>query len=340
MVVMIVVLVVCALALGAAVAAGAARRHRAGERHSVRDYQQTIDTLRHLGDRRMGQRPASTRPAEPPVRRPVTPSTVLAASAGPKTVSARVAPPHPGGTAFDHTELHMSDVTELTADPTTQQSPGDIDRGGQPGSGVAAPSAAVRELASGRVLFAARPARSATAFGHERPMRGPTRSRHGAALSTTSRPSVVLVAAAVIALGAVVAVAVAAGSGHGAGTTAQSRTRPTAPATRPASSGSAPSELTAVSSSAASATYQVAGSPVTVEVMASGPCWIDATDVVSGKVLWTGTMVAGQSQSLTATTGLVVRMGAVTNISMSVAGRPVRLPAGSHSPFDARFQTA
>jgi hypothetical protein len=61
--------------------------------------------------------------------------------------------------------------------------------------------------------------------------------------------------------------------------------------------------------------------------------------MVTGKVLWTGTMEAGESQQIPATGSLLVRLGA-NDVTVSLNGEPVTLPAGHQSPFDLTFQSA
>ena len=86
--------------------------------------------------------------------------------------------------------------------------------------------------------------------------------------------------------------------------------------------------------------YTAPDSAYTVELSATGPCWILATETATGKVLWTGTMEAGQIQQIPATGSLVIRLGAAFVVTVTLNGEPVTLPAGHASPFDVSFQSA
>jgi len=113
------------------------------------------------------------------------------------------------------------------------------------------------------------------------------------------------------------------GAGHGTQTTAtpSNELAPTAP-------------------TAYGATYGTPSPSYTVAIAASASCWVMATAASTGKVVWTGTIAAGASQSIPMTGGLVVRLGAPSDASVTVDGRPVQLPAGFRSPFDLTFRAA
>jgi hypothetical protein len=63
-----------------------------------------------------------------------------------------------------------------------------------------------------------------------------------------------------------------------------------------------------------------------------------ATAGSSGKVVWTGTIAAGASHSMSVSGVLVVRLGAPSDASVTMDGRPVQLPTGYRSPFDVTFE--
>ncbi len=112
--------------------------------------------------------------------------------------------------------------------------------------------------------------------------------------------------------------------------------RTPAPSTKPASS--APTAVTPASATTSSAVYDMTG-PFTMTLATVGPCWVQATDV-TGHVLWSGTMEAGQSQTFSLGPGSSLRLGAAGNARLSVAGRSLQLPAGFVSPFDLSFRSA
>jgi hypothetical protein len=107
-----------------------------------------------------------------------------------------------------------------------------------------------------------------------------------------------------------------------------------APATAP------PADLTPASPTAYSATYAVPSSSYTVVVGASAQCWVMATQGAAGKVVWTGTVPAGGSQALPVSGTVVVELGAPSDASVTLDGKPVQLPAGFRSPFSLTFAAA
>lgn len=77
--------------------------------------------------------------------------------------------------------------------------------------------------------------------------------------------------------------------------------------------------------------------PYTLELVASGPCWVEVTDPATGRVLWAGTMSSGQSQAVPATGGTVVHLGNAPNVRVTIGGRPATLPAGAQAVFAMTF---
>ena len=65
-----------------------------------------------------------------------------------------------------------------------------------------------------------------------------------------------------------------------------------------------------------------------------------ATQASTGKVEWTGTVDPGASRSISVAGTLIVRLGAPTDASVTMDGRPVQLPTGFRSPFEMTFQVA
>jgi hypothetical protein len=89
---------------------------------------------------------------------------------------------------------------------------------------------------------------------------------------------------------------------------------------------------------AAEAAYAAPTSTYTVQLSASGPCWISATQTSTGRVLWQGTMQAGQTQQIPAAGSVFLRLGAAFDVSVSLNGDPVVLPTGHGSPFSVSFE--
>jgi cytoskeletal protein RodZ len=367
-----------AVVVGIGVAAGALRRRVGNERSSVREYQHTIDTLRHLSDRRTAAE-SSVRPAASArTSRPSNEATSESAAGAAKlnraangTGAGTAASTRSGngsrrGTRSRRTTLLASTAGEgrapVLADrsgpPTVSmrvdapeeiehdEPPAPTGRHGEPGNGAApdgpgpaqriTAADAVRELAAARNLHGPRPARPS--------------------MPSTQRPDrrpIVWTVVAVIVIGAVTGVALATGPSRSAKPSAASthQTTPAVhssvpPTTRSAShkhsSSSASSSkgasggLDPVTSSSTAATYQAPSTPYNLTLAATGPCWVEATNS-SGQVLWTGTMHAGDSQSVPGTSQMLVRLGNALNVTLAVSGRPVHLPPGYSPTIDLTF---
>ncbi|MGA2472243.1 MAG: DUF4115 domain-containing protein [Acidimicrobiales bacterium] len=118
---------------------------------------------------------------------------------------------------------------------------------------------------------------------------------------------------------------------HAAGRHPTTTTTTTAPLTV-----SAPASPTAHT-----ATYHVAGASFSLSLAATtGECWVDATDTATGTVLFTGTLLAGQSHAISATGPVTVIAGAPVAFSATVDGSAVTLPLGYQAPFTLSFETA
>ncbi|HVA02168.1 MAG TPA: DUF4115 domain-containing protein [Acidimicrobiales bacterium] len=99
-------------------------------------------------------------------------------------------------------------------------------------------------------------------------------------------------------------------------------------------------DLTPTGVTAFNARYAIPTTTYTVAIHASASCWVMATDPVTGKVVWTGTIASGASQSVPGSGSLHVQLGAPTDASVTLDGRPVQLPANFRSPFTLEFETA
>jgi len=93
--------------------------------------------------------------------------------------------------------------------------------------------------------------------------------------------------------------------------------------------------------SAHTATYNVAASSYSLTLAATtGECWVEATNAATGAVLFTTTLLAGQSHAIAATGPVTVIAGAPGAFSATVNGAPVTLPPGNQAPFTLVFETA
>jgi hypothetical protein len=93
--------------------------------------------------------------------------------------------------------------------------------------------------------------------------------------------------------------------------------------------------------SAHEANYTVAGSSFSLNITATiGECWVDVTNPATGSVLFTTTLLAGQSHTIAATGPVTVIAGAPGAFMATINGAPVTLPPGNQAPFTLHFLTA
>jgi hypothetical protein len=86
------------------------------------------------------------------------------------------------------------------------------------------------------------------------------------------------------------------------------------------------------------ATYRVADASYSLALGANnGECWVSATDASTGKVLFTGTLFTGQSETVAATGSVTVVAGAPGAFTATVNGAAVVLPPGAQAPFTLTF---
>jgi hypothetical protein len=88
------------------------------------------------------------------------------------------------------------------------------------------------------------------------------------------------------------------------------------------------------------ATYTVSESAYSLNISATtGECWVDVTDTATGAVLFTTTLLSGQSHAIAATGPVTVIAGAPAVFAATVNGSAVTLPPGNQAPFTLHFQT-
>jgi hypothetical protein len=305
---MTVVLVVGAIAVVVAIVVGATWHRSADERQSVKNYQHTLETLRLVSDRNAGRHLNVTASSEGASQDLSESEALIGRSGAPQARSAvGVAAGREAG----------GRKTLVFGDDAGRRLPG-------------TPAETVSELASGGPLYRQR-----------RP------AHAGIALRPGRRGLLTAFAAAVVVAAAVSTVVV--------GTSGSTR-RPDASAGRSISShrsrpstgarsssparGSSGANRTVqpTASSTTAASYPAPTGAYTVGISASGPCWVMATDVATGQVLWTGTLQADGQQQIQATGSLHVRIGAAFDVAVALDGSPVVLPAGHVSPFDLTFE--
>ena len=113
-------------------------------------------------------------------------------------------------------------------------------------------------------------------------------------------------------------------------------------ATTTTTSTTAPPAVSApVTASAHAATYTVAASSYSLNLAATtGECWVDVTNPATGAVLFTTTLLSGQSHAIAATGPVTVIAGAPAAFTATVNGTPVALPPGNQAPFTLHFTAA
>jgi hypothetical protein len=100
-----------------------------------------------------------------------------------------------------------------------------------------------------------------------------------------------------------------------------------------------PPQVQPTSATSSTAAYVAPATAYTVALQAIGPCWVEATQMSTGNVVWTGTLASGQTRSIPAAGSLFLRLGAADDVTVSLNGEQVLLPAGFQSPFDMRFES-
>ena len=131
-------------------------------------------------------------------------------------------------------------------------------------------------------------------------------------------------AAAVVVVCVVVAVLVATMS------TSSNKGQPARRASPPASTAPAPPSppFKLVSSDPQGAVYNVASGRVALSAVASGRVWLEVVAGTGpfGQVLWQGVLSQGQNQTITNDAPVWIRIGASSNVSVTVNGSGVLLP--------------
>ena len=171
------------------------------------------------------------------------------------------------------------------------------------------------------------------------PTRFPPRpARPGRGIPNASRRSLLIAAMAAVTIVAV-AVAIAASHGRpgksaGATTTRPHATVPSTTTTSPASTTTAP---LVVASPGSHSDFRVSKPSYTLVVhTANAACWVDVRSP-TGTDLFTGTLAAGQSQSVTAG-AMTVRLGNPAAASITIDGLAVPIDLATGSPVTLHFQ--
>jgi hypothetical protein len=301
--------VVAGIAVIGAVMARVTWRRPADERHSIQSHQQTLETLRSMADRR------------PSTREMAGSGTHSGTGAAPRSPKIRPGPARGGP------------VPSAAARSTALRAPI-----ASPSNGNGRDELVFGDNAAPRADDGFRASALTLPRGLPRTGRGHRRSR-----ATRGRASsrIVPVATAVVVLGILVGVAVAFAPSHhrGASPPSTPRHKTATRATHTSTSVPAPLEVRPTSATSSTAAYGAPSTSYTVALRATGLCWVEATQMSTGNVVWTGTLSAGQTQAIPASGSVVVRLGAANDVEVTLNGEQVILPAGFRSPFDMNFQS-
>jgi hypothetical protein len=321
------VVVLGVIALGGAIVAWVTWRRGADERESVQHHQHTLETLGHVSDRRQPTvSPAAVRRGSSALPRPtMRPARPDRADALHQLANGLARPGRPASSS----PYRGPDARFASAPASAKAHAGrretmvltDEANGAHGGPRRTSSSPTPRRMEGRRPGAAAQARRD----GHAR----------------VRRTRLVAAAAAVIVVGGGVWGAVASGGSRRPSVARHHASHPIISAGRDLPTTTVSSAaLTPTAPTAFSAQYSAPSSTYTVAIDASAPCWVMATDPSTGRVVWAGTVDPGASHSLPVAGSVVVQLGAPTDVSVSLDGRPVRLPTGFRSPFNLTFQGA
>jgi Domain of unknown function (DUF4115) len=338
----IVLAVVVLIAVGAFVAT-VIRRPRGDDLHSVRSYHSALGTLEHLSERTNRPTPDVAAPADPSSDSRLRPRFYSRAGA-----EGDAPPMGQGEDRGDPGHPSLPPGTDRSVPPVpvrgTEQFP-------DPGAALVFDDSRPRDHHrrssapdGGQVSRTDRAQRHALDSMNHRPRRGASLMIVVAALvlfgvlayvgSRRSNPSIHHTSAtsttAHTARSTGTSATVSGSSPQGSSTTKpKGKTKSTAT--------TAPSQIVALSSTSTTAVYPVGASSYRLTVTATGPCWVSATNPLTGSTLWTGTLQSGAVQQIQANSIVRLDLGA-PSASLAVNGVPVVLPTPLHSPFAATFE--
>jgi hypothetical protein len=325
-----------AVALIGAVVATVTWHRGVDERQSVKEYHSTLETLRHVSDRVDTSRPRpggrSGRSASAKSQAPARPRTPGRGAAFGAASTSPPATPSPTRARPSSSRTSVDDGPDAVV----------LGNGNANGTGNGAGHGQGDERPALVFDDAAPPPRTPDADpGARQAIERIGRRGAGGRPVPVSR-TLLTAAAAMAVVGLLTAVAIVLVPSHSPSTgsvTAHGPSHAASHTTSPAPI-TAPPQSQPTASSASSATYAAPAGAFTVVLDATGQCWVMAVEAGTGKVVWTGTMAAGQSQPLASTGTLKVTLGAASDVTMVLQGKPVALPAAFQSPFVATFAPA
>jgi hypothetical protein len=351
MVAMTAVVVLGVIALIVAILAWVTWRRGADERQSVQHHQHTLETLRHVADRRQqsgrlasGRRGPSSKtpsPSRPSVmpgpRSPYVEGESLRSGNGAASTRPTATASRRGGSALP--SPRNSGLVEAGPGPAGAALPSRAPRPSAKGLAHRRETTAIADDMPGGAPAAIAPS-AARRMGGQLPGAAEQARRDGRARVRRTR---LAVAVGVLAIGGVVGGVLASGRAPNPTRAKSARSHLSHPMTSPGHSpaptaAASPSALAPTAPTAFSATYAAPSSAYTVVISASAQCWVMATDPSTGHVVWTGTIAGGQSHALSVSSDLTVQLGAPSDASVTMNGQDVQFPTGFRSPFSLSFQ--
>lgn len=351
MVVMEIAIVIVAIALVGAVVARFTWRQGVDERHSVRDYQNTLETLRHMSDHPgtvndprptdPGRSGTGSRRAGADAGRAKSDSAHASASASQR----RAGKPEPEAAGRRQSRAKLAKQAESRQrvpdeerkDEELEEHPrptlvfDDLHAPQAPRETEPEPAGASGEALAGHVSYGAAPVGARAASSGRR-------DRSATAVNRLPLGVIGGVAAALVVVLVVSLVVVGGGSPPAKAShhrEASSRTVPTSPVV------TAPPAVQPTAFTATEASYSAPASGYSVVVRAAlGECWIMATNLTTGAVVFQGLLTNGQSRTIPGSGGLQVELGAASAASVTLNGVQIALPQGFHSPFYVTFKPA
>ncbi|MFN8036384.1 MAG: helix-turn-helix domain-containing protein [Acidimicrobiia bacterium] len=153
-------------------------------------------------------------------------------------------------------------------------------------------------------------------------------------------------AVALVAIGAIGIAAVVDARGSQASSRSHRVPSPARPATTVARPRARPVDtqsiaaLEPVAHDASGAQFAVGPAPVTLVLVAHGPCWVQVRNGAGGPVLFEGMLAEQQPRTFSSPGALWVRLGSPTNVALTVGGRPVGLAVAPGTPYDITLRSS
>ncbi len=124
---------------------------------------------------------------------------------------------------------------------------------------------------------------------------------------------------------------------HGAAPSTGATTTTTAPHHKAPTTTVPVTQLAPVAQGPGTATYVTGSAGYTLAVTVASPCWVQATELATGKVTFAQVVNPGAAQPIALTGTATVSLGSPSGTSMSVNGTPITYPSAIALPFVLTF---